>query len=85
MRADLTMSEINATILNPNNGDMLASYNDLSTLAQMDRARQKFNLLFSTAGVGIFGVSAYNMTRMKVLSKTGKVGAVLGLYVGFSL
>ena len=79
---DLTWTQIESQILKPNNYDMRLCYSQLAWMAHYDSERRNTWLLNRVFGFGVLGISGYNLSRMGVLSKTGKAGAVAGIFVG---
>ena len=53
-------------------------------MALYDTERRNSYNINKVFGLGVLGVSAYNCTRMGVLSKTGRVGSVAGVLLGLT-
>ena len=79
---DVSIAEIDEKIFKPNNYDMMKMNRELKFLAIREQNRRQHYMLQIMLGTGITGFSAYNATRMGVLSKNGRIGALAGLAFG---
>jgi len=78
---DLNTKEIEENIFKFHNYDGVKMHRDLQLLEKHDRAK-KWTRATVPIWLGITGISAYNVTRFGVLSKTGQAGALAGLVLG---
>ena len=80
----MSAEEINEKVFKHYNYNGLEAYADLSLIARAEASRAS---LRSTTPLflGMTGVSAFNCTRLSVLSASGKMGAVGGLVFGAAM
>ena len=78
---EMTCQQIDEHVFKHHNFDGLQAQDDLNTIVKADEARRSLRMT-SPVWIGMTGVSAYNMTRMGVLSNSGRMGAIAGLTVG---
>ena len=81
LQGNLTCQDIDEKVFKHYNYDGLAAHADLQTIIKADDAKQSLKLM-APMWVGMTGISAYNLTRMGVLSNSGRVGAIGGLAFG---
>ena len=81
-RADVSVDDIKAQILAHHGGDMKMAHKEMYFISRYDRTRQKADFVFPVVGLGMTAISGFNVARMGVLSKTGKIGAIAGLITG---
>ena len=79
---DLSCDELTQKVLKHHNYDGLRANQELRQLAWLYNIRQRNAVLHPLVGISMTGISAYNLSRMGVLSNSGKVGAVAGFCVG---
>ena len=77
----MTTQEIEENVWKHDNYDGVAASEDLATLARAHEARGQLRKSMPL-WLGMSVVSGYNLTRMSVLSNTGRIGAIGGLAVG---
>ena len=77
----MTSEEINEKIFKHYNYDGLQAYSELSLLARAENARKSLRAQMPI-WLGVTGISAYNCTRLSVLSASGRIGAIGGLALG---
>ena len=77
----LNGDQINELIFKHHNYDGLAAQRDLHLVAQAERFRATMRRS-TPVWMGMAAVGGYNLTRMGVLSNTGRIGAIGGLAVG---
>ena len=77
----MTGDEIREKVWKHHNWNCLDAYEDLHTLQAADNGR---NVLRKSAPMwfGMTVLSSYNVSRMTVLSNSGRVGAVAGVLTG---
>ena len=78
---DTTSDELTA-VLREHNYDMLSAYYTLRRVQMVEETRARHRKVFPALGLGITAFSAYNVSRIGVLTGTGKVAAMLGMVVG---
>lgn len=77
----MSCAQIDEHIFKFHNFDGQAAENDLLNVMRYDAARKRMKSMMPF-WMGMTAVSGYNMTRMGVLSNSGRVGAIGGLVVG---
>ena len=77
----MTTDEINEKVWKHHNYNCLDAYDDLSTLQAADHGRVMLKRT-TPLWFGMTLLSSYNITRMTVLSNSGRVGAVAGVLTG---
>ena len=63
---------------------MTKCHRELRLMALCDTERRNSYHLNRAFGLGVLAVSAYNCSRMGVLSRTGKIGSVAGVLLGIT-
>lgn len=77
----MTGDEINEKVLKVYNFNGMEAHKDLDTIARAESFRA--NMRGTTpVWLGMSAVSGYNITRMGVLSASGRIGAIGGLAFG---
>ena len=81
VRAADSVKDFEENMLKHHSFDGEAMTQDMKHLLAYERAKH-WQRQSATIWIGMTAMSAYNMSRFGVLSKSGKVGAVMGLCVG---
>ena len=77
----MTSQQITENVFKHYNYDGVAAHQDLQKIASADAARKQLRMTMPMwFGMTVF--SGYNVTRMGVLSNSGRIGAMAGLAVG---
>lgn len=79
----LTAEQIDQNIFKFYNYNGAAAHEDLKRVVAADSARKGMKK-YLPVWMGMTAVSGYNLTRMGVLSNSGRVGAIGGLALGAS-
>lgn len=79
--SNLSSNDIRTKVYEFHNYDGVKMNRDLQIIERHDRAKQ-YARASAPVWLGMTAFSAYNVTRMGVLSKTGQAAAVTGLLVG---
>ena len=77
----MTADQIDEHVFKHHNYNGMDAHNDLTLIASAERAR-RFTQNSAPIWLGMTAFSGYNVTRMGVLSASGRVGAITGLAIG---
>ena len=77
----LSVQQIDEVILQHYNYNGLDAHADLQRVATADAARRQLRRTVPL-WIGMTAVSGYNLTRINVLSNSGRIGAIGGLALG---
>lgn len=81
---EMSCDEVNDNIFKHHNYNGLDSYEDLKKLVYHDMARRRMRKALPI-WLGMTAFGGYNLTRMGVLSASGRVGALAGVVIGSTM